>query len=101
MDLSILSIPAWTLVIFSLFSTCGGPPVPVPVEPGDTANCAPACENLRKLGCPEGDPLEGVSCEDDCIKIQQSGHALNPTCVMNLNSCHDIANCQVNRRGAK
>ena len=95
------TIAAFLLFIFSLFSTCGGPPVPVPIEPGDTANCAPACENLRRLGCPEGDPIEGSTCEADCVAIQQSGHALNPTCVMNINSCHDISNCQVNRKDTR
>jgi hypothetical protein len=91
---------ALVFVILFTVSCCGGlRPPPVPIEPDDTHNCAAACENLRKLGCPEGDPVDAVTCEKDCVDIQESGHALNPTCVMKITACDQINACMVNRRG--
>jgi hypothetical protein len=81
------------LVLF-LVLLAGCPPVtpqPSPREPTDTPNCAKACEHLAKLGCEEGKPLEdGTTCTTFCENTQQSGHALNPTCVMSIIECSEL-----------
>ena len=43
--------------------------VPAPADPtSDPEGCANACENLRDLGCEEGEPTDaGASCEDVCL----------------------------------
>lgn len=88
-----LSLLLSTLAIFLLTaSSC--PPTPTPHPPEDTDKCPAACERLRELGCPEGEPLEdGTTCEDFCIQTQDEGHALNPTCVMEIDSCEEIESC--------
>lgn len=69
-------------------------PKPTPHPPTDTDQCPAACEHLRELGCPEGDPLEdGTTCEKFCIDTQEAGHGLNPTCVKDITSCEEIDNC--------
>jgi hypothetical protein len=76
-----------------LGATCKPPP-PQPVEPKDTADCPAACEKLRELGCPEGDPLEdGTTCEVFCKDTQESGHALRPSCVMGITDCSQLRDC--------
>jgi hypothetical protein len=78
----------------SFGAKCGVKPAPTPVEPKDTADCPAACEKLRELGCPEGQPLEdGTTCEKFCIDTQQSGHALRPSCVMDMTECKQINDC--------
>ena len=73
-------------------STCNPKPTPHPAQ--DTDMCPAACERLRELGCEEGEPLEdGTSCEAFCVETQESGHALNPTCVMQIDSCGEIEAC--------
>jgi len=69
-------------------------PPPVHIEPDDTPNCAAACKKLIELGCPEGQPLEdGTTCEQFCIDTQESGHPLNPTCVMGMTACSELPGC--------
>ena len=69
-------------------------PPPIAIEPDDTHNCASACERLRQLECPEGNPLEdGTTCEKFCTDTQQSGHPLNPTCVMGMAACSELPGC--------
>jgi len=76
----------------ALGSTCHPPPTPV--EPKDTADCPAACEKLRELGCPEGQPLEdGTTCEAFCKATQVKGHALRPSCVKKIWSCDQINIC--------
>ena len=66
-------------------------PVPVPVEPTDTADCGAACQHLRDLGCEEGQPLEdGTTCEVFCVDTQQAGHALAPSCVVTITTCAEL-----------
>lgn len=86
------------LVILAAFTlsgaTCQLRPPPVPIEPTDTNMCPSACENLRKLGCPEGNPLEdGTTCETFCQTTQKEGHPLNPTCISTIKSCDEISSC--------
>ena len=72
----------------SMGTKCGVKPVPTPIEPKDTADCPSACEKMRSLGCEEGTPLEdGTTCEKFCIDTQKSGHALRPSCVMEITAC--------------
>jgi len=82
-------------VVLLLFS-CGGQfdVVPTPHVPTDTPNCASACAHLNELKCEEGKPLEdGTTCEAFCINTQNSGHALNPTCIMKITKCDEINTC--------
>lgn len=89
-----------TIALALLLAGCGAlMPVPVPIEPTDTGKCPEACERLRALGCEEGQPLEdGTTCETFCQETQKAGHALNPTCVADISSCHEIQRCEVTRR---
>ena len=81
-----------TVLVF-VGATCGHLP-PIPIEPTDTANCASACKHLQELDCEEGQPLEdGTSCTKFCEDTQKSGHALNPTCVMGIQTCEGINTC--------
>jgi len=53
-----------------------------------------ACEHLRVLGCPEGQPLEdGTTCEKFCKDTQENGQPLNPTRVMSITTCIEIEGC--------
>lgn len=70
--------------------------VPDPILPTDTEQCPAACENLRRLGCEEGDPIldqetgGDVPCEIFCADTQGNGHALNPTCMARITSCDQV-----------
>lgn len=92
------------LAVAALFLlSCGHlRPPPVPINPGDSDQCIPACNRMAELGCPEGEPLaDGTTCAEFCIKTQQEGHALNPTCLAKIQTCGDIEACSVNREGGK
>ena len=81
-----------SIALTGLLLACG--PRPIPHIPPDTAQCSAACENLRAIGCEEGEPLsDGTSCEKFCVDTQNSGHWLNPTCVKDITSCDDIEAC--------
>ncbi len=80
------------LALILSLAACG-PAVqrPHPHLPTDTPRCPDACAHLRNLKCEEGQPLEdGTTCEDFCQATQESGHALNPTCVMTIKSCDEL-----------
>jgi len=80
-------------------SKCGVNPQPTPVEPKDTAYCPAACDKLRVLGCEEGNNLpDGTTCETFCLDTQKSGHALRPSCVMDIQTCADIVKCSAPTR---
>lgn len=80
-------------------SKCGVQPQPAPVPPKDTADCPAACEKLRELGCPEGQPLEdGTTCEKFCKDTQDSGHALRPSCVVGITACSQLNDCSKGTR---
>ena len=91
------------LAITILLLSCGGlRPIPLPIDPGDSDQCAPACARMESLGCPEGQPLsDGTSCTQFCKDTQRAGHALNPTCLTKILTCEEIETCSVNREGGK
>lgn len=74
-------------------SACGGgTPPPEPSYPDGGAaseRCGAACENLRRLGCPEGEPTEdGTTCEELCRRVEtESGLSVWPACVEELDHC--------------
>jgi hypothetical protein len=84
-----------TLVFLFAFA-CDHQVRPDPKLPTDSEQCGPACDNLKALGCEEGeDVLDGetqmmVTCEMWCLDIQGRGHALNPTCAAKITSCEDL-----------
>ena len=89
-------------LVFGVVSCGPLRPPPYPIDPGDTAQCPVACENLSLLGCPEGEPLaDGTSCTEFCVRTQEQGHALNPTCLAKITSCDQVDSCSVNREGGR
>lgn len=82
------------LLTTTLFAIgCG--PAYVVQEVGGAEDCPLACQNLIKLGCEEGKPLEdGTTCEVFCQQSLASGHNLKPKCISSILSCGDIENCQ-------
>lgn len=105
---------ASSLILFVLlFTGCPqGPQHPHVHQPTDTADCPKACQHLRDLHCQEGDTVAGGWCEDGsspqagkcasglpagdltcerfCQQTQDSGHALTPSCVVNIKQCSDM-----------
>lgn len=66
-----------------------------PNAPKDTADCDKACGRMRALHCEEGEPLDdGTSCTKFCEDTQKSGHALRPSCLVNIETCSEIDLCQ-------
>jgi hypothetical protein len=88
-----------TVVIacFQLAAHCDGnpPPPPAPHDAGTPADCTAACEHLRALKCPEGEPTaKGATCEDVCNHAEQSGTiTLWPGCMVKLKACPEIESC--------
>lgn len=85
----------WVCVLAGFFlvlvAGCPCPPGPHPVEPSGTDDCTAACAKMQELGCEEGTDLDdGTTCVEFCVDTQQSGHALNPTCLKDISSCEDI-----------
>lgn len=75
---------------------------PNPIEPNDTHMCKAACDKMAELRCPEAAPLEdGTTCQVFCEVTQKQGHALNPTCLAEIQSCSAIEACSVNREGRR
>jgi hypothetical protein len=82
------------VVVLRLISCVPITDQPTPHVPDDTPNCAAACTHLKDLKCPEGEPLEdGTTCQQFCENTQNSGHALNPTCVLAIKLCPEINKC--------
>jgi hypothetical protein len=89
----------------------GGCPSPTPVVPtvdatdasqGEDAaldsagtQCARACANLKKLGCPEADMVtNGDSCVDLCQKAQNTGKFdMKPACVLDAGTKDALLKC--------
>ncbi len=70
-------------------------PAYVVQEVGGAEDCPLACQNLVKLGCEEGKPLEdGTTCEVFCRQSLTNGHNLKPKCVSSILSCDKIESCQ-------
>lgn len=93
------------------------PPVVVPPVVPDTGySCRTACDNLKFLGCEEGEPLltrhncnfdadceSGqycstgqcvVSCITFCEETQDQGVSLSVACATNINSCEELNDCR-------
>lgn len=66
-----------------------------PIPTGTPSDCQDACDNLRKLHCPAGDPTaKGASCEAVCINTESSGYAsMNPRCEAKATSCDAADAC--------
>jgi len=68
------------------------PPPDDPPKPTPTG-CPAACDNLRRLGCPEGQP-EGDTCDAVCENAEASGIAtVNPQCLATIKSCSEVDGC--------
>lgn len=61
----------------------------------DSTSCAPACANLTKLGCPEGNPPAGVgaACITTCQKAQAGGFDMKPACLAAATSVAAVQAC--------
>ena len=63
--------------------------------PRDPEYCHAACENLRKLKCPEAEDFyDGPTkhtCEMDCVAIQRDGHAMKARCMSEVKSCEEVS----------
>jgi hypothetical protein len=83
-------------IILSLFIiACSSTPKPTPHPPDDTPSCTTACQKMENMGCEEAQPAEdGTTCQKFCEDTQNSGHALNPSCIMqtSVRICADIQN---------
>lgn len=66
-----------------------------PVETATVPACAKACKNLKALGCPEAERLDGGStCYAVCAKAEQSGKfGLHPSCVAAAKTAGEARNC--------
>jgi len=79
------------------FTAC---PKPIPTPPSPTpidgpATCGTACERLRIMRCPGGEPTPaGATCETVCGNMQTSGIvAWDLTCVTMAANCTAADNC--------
>lgn len=88
-----------------LLAGCPDPVVrPRFIVPTDTPSCPAACAHLRELHCPEGDPIPhpehpddrtfDITCEKFCQDTQNSGHPLQPSCVVRIHKCSDMQRVQ-------
>jgi len=73
-----------------------GPPGPLRADTPD--ECAAACDHLRALQCPEGEPAPGpdgeeASCEDVCNNTSDFGISLDTACVRKISACSEINSC--------
>lgn len=94
---------------------------PVPPVITDSGDCAAACNNLARLKCEEGAPIDMgkscqdasqctsapgdskqycgtnghcmVTCQDFCVDTQGKGVWLDPACVAKITSCDQINSC--------
>jgi len=65
---------------------------PMPIEPPGTSSCPAACQQMKMLGCPEGEDIpEGPTCTQFCIETQELGHSMNPQCLKTINTCEEIS----------
>lgn len=68
---------------------------PVPVDPVPaTSDCSTACDNMRRLGCEEGETTdEGATCEMWCENAARSPAPLPVACMTRAQSCEAAGNC--------
>lgn len=79
------------LLIALALAGCGGTtPEPAVV---DIDACQAACENLRRLECPAGEPTpNGAPCETVCYQTEATGWTTSfPDCVARAASCEQAA----------
>lgn len=88
------------MLLFLVVSSCAATlPAVVnhngPLPTGTPSDCQAACDNLRKLHCPAGEPTaKGASCEAVCINTESSGYAsMNPRCEAKASSCDAADAC--------
>lgn len=89
---------------------------PMPTQLTDQHECIPACANLQKLGCEEGNPIltkntcttssdcpKGQTCSGDvctvscaqfCIESENAGVWLQPKCASQIVSCNQLQACE-------
>lgn len=68
------------------------------IEPEDLeqskVSCERACDNLRRLKCPEADNLsDGTTCETFCFDTERNGLGLNTKCLSEIQYCSEINTC--------
>lgn len=91
----------YVVIVFGLLSgACVSDDVRYPTrsdqpDAGTPADCSAACDRLRELKCPEGEPTPGgASCEDVCNNAEQSETiTLMPSCVMKIGACDGVHDC--------
>lgn len=101
----------------------GRPVSPNPPVVVDQDQCAAACDNLKALGCQEGNPIDMkhschvasdckdidgnvdpkqscaangecmVTCAQFCIDTEDAGVWLDPGCVRSIRSCDQVESC--------
>lgn len=82
---------ALTLASAGCPSEAGQIPDPIVTPQSGSEWCDKAEENLRALGCPEGEPTKkGKRFADVCRETQENGIGLNPKCLAEIKSCDVI-----------
>lgn len=105
--------PLFVLVVALTPFSCGGYDVsPHPPVITDSDQCPAACENLRRLGCEEGQPIDvatkcgtgmdctpgqycesgtcHATCDQFCREMEASGVWLDPVCVSQITDCRQL-----------
>lgn len=104
-------------------SVVGPQVVPHPPVVTDQSHCSEACDNLKRLGCPEGYPIDMkesckvdrdclglngkpdpiqtcsaaggcmVSCLNFCTEVENAGVWVDPACVAQVQTCDEVSEC--------
>lgn len=89
-----------TIVLLSVIFLTGCPQQPTPAPPADNNMCQPAEDNLLKLACRDsrgellgGPNKSGVPFHERCIKTQNAGVGLSPTCLSKITDCKEVDAC--------
>ena len=79
-----------TIAIAIVLATACGPTLP-PVTPNGPDMCPAACERLRAMKCPAGEPTPaGQTCETWCDATERTGYTtMHPGCVAASRSCEE------------
>lgn len=76
-------------------------PSPTIKDPPNTDLCDSMCNQLKKLGCEEGNPVynddlpgpkdvPNQSCGDFCRTLQKQNISVNPKCVRDITVCSQV-----------
>jgi len=85
------------IALLALLSAClaSPPDPPAPPLPPPVAGCTRACDRLRELGCPAGEPTpDGVPCENVCAELESlidGGYQTG--CVSSAPDCSQADDC--------